>query len=68
MQLIEHIFVREGEDVVKTLWEREEYFQAQLFALTDRLNNMNALNRRGYRKQLLKIIPLGFIVYDHNLS
>ena len=53
VQLIEHVLVREGEDADKVLWEREKYWQAQLFTLTHGLNNMNewyALNRRGYRK------------------
>ena len=51
MHLIEHVFVREVEDVDKVLWDREKYWQVQL--LTQGLNNMNewyALNRRGYRK------------------
>ena len=30
-QLIEHVLVREGEDADKVLWEREKYWQAQLF-------------------------------------
>ena len=34
MQLIEHVFVREAEDADKVLWEREKYWQAQLFTLT----------------------------------
>ena len=63
MQFTEHVFVREGEDVDvfvregedvdKVLGEREKYWQAQLFTLTHRLNNVNeryALNRQGYRK------------------
>ena len=53
MQLIAHVFVREGEDADKVLWEREKYWQAQLFTLTHGLNNMKecyALNKRGYRK------------------
>ena len=53
MQLIEYVFVREDEDPDKVLWEREKYWQAQLFTLTHGLNNMNewyALNRQGYRK------------------
>ena len=52
VQLIEHVFVRKGEDV-KVLCEREKYWQAHLFSLTQGLINMNewyALNRRGYRK------------------
>ena len=64
VQLIEHVFVREGEDVDMVLWDREKYGQAQLFTLTQELNNMNewyALNRRSYRRWLLKIISC-FIV------
>ena len=40
-QLIEHVFVREGQDVDKVLWEREKYWQAQPFTLTLGLNSMN---------------------------
>ena len=53
MQLVEHVFVREGEDADKVLWETEKYWQAQLFTLTHELSIMNewyALNRRSYRK------------------
>ena len=53
MQHIEHVLAREGEDANKVLWEREKYWQPQLFTLTHGLNNMNesqSLNRRGYRK------------------
>ena len=53
MLLIEHVFVREGENAEKVLWEREKYWQGQLFTLTHGLNIMNewyALNRRGFRK------------------
>ena len=59
MQLIEHVLLREAEDGDKVLWEREKYWQAQLFTLTHGLNNMNewyALNRRGYRKYFLRIV------------
>ena len=48
MQLIEHVLVREGEDADKVLWEREKYWQAQLFTLANGLNKMNecyAVNR-----------------------
>ena len=34
MQLIDHNLVREDEDTDKVLWEREKYWQAQLFTLT----------------------------------
>ena len=52
MQRIEHVFVREGEDVdfededqdVEALWEREKYCQAQTFTLTHKLNNMSDKN------------------------
>ena len=53
VQLIEHVFVKEGEDADKVLLEREKYWSAQLFTLTYGLNNMNewhAINRRSYRK------------------
>ena len=53
MQLIERVLVREGEDADKVLWEREKYWQAQLFTLTHGLNNMNewyALNKGGCRE------------------
>ena len=52
-QLIERVLVREGEDADKVLWEREKYWQAQLFTLKHGLNNINewyALNRQGYSK------------------
>ena len=47
VQLIKHVLVREGEDA-KVLWEREKYWQVQLYTLKHGLNNMNewyALNR-----------------------
>ena len=53
VQFIENVLIREGEDTDKVLWEREKYWQAQLFTLTHELNNMSkwcALNRRGYIK------------------
>ena len=53
MQLIEQVLVRKGEDGDKVLWEREKYWEAQLFTLTHGINSMNewyALNRLGYRK------------------
>ena len=72
MQLIEHVFLREGEDADKILWETEKYLQVQLFTLTHGLNNMDewhALYRRGYRKQFLKIISYCFfktIIFQEN--
>ena len=53
VQLIEKNSVKIDEDINKVLWEREKYWQAQLFTLSYGLNNPNqcyALNRRGYRK------------------
>ena len=52
MQLIEHVLVRVGKDADKVLWEREKYWQVQLFTLTHGLNNMNewyALKRQSYK-------------------
>ena len=47
------MFIREGKDAFKVLWEREKYWQAQLFTLRHVLDNMNewyALHMRGYTK------------------
>ena len=41
VQLIEYVFVREGEDADKVLCERKKYWQAQLFTLTHGLYNKN---------------------------
>ena len=53
VQLIEKVSVQNDDDIDKVLWEREKYWQVQLFTLNHGLNNPNewyALNRRGYRK------------------
>ena len=53
IQLIEQVSVNNSKNIDKILWEREKYWQAQLFTLTHRLNSPNewyAQNRRGYRK------------------
>ena len=34
VQLIEQVFARKGEDIDKILWEKEKYWQAQIFTLT----------------------------------
>ena len=50
VQLIEKVSVQNDDDIDKFRWEREEYWQAQLFLLSHWLNNPNewyALNRRG---------------------
>ena len=52
-QRIENVSVQNGDNIEKMLWEREKYWEAQLFTLNHGLNNhkeWNALNRRGYRK------------------
>ena len=41
VQLNEQDFAREGEDIVKILWESGKYWQAQLFTLTHGLNSIN---------------------------
>ena len=51
LQLIE-VSVQNDDDIDNVLWEREKYWQAQLFTLNHGLNNPHewyALNRRGYR-------------------
>ena len=53
VQLIERVSVQTDDGDDKVLWEKEKYWQAQLFTLSHGLNNPNewyALNRRGYRK------------------
>ena len=53
VQLIKKVSVQNDYLIDKFLWEREKYWQAQLFTLSHGLNNPNewcALNRRDYRK------------------
>ena len=53
VQLIKSVSVQNHYDIDKVLRERQNYWQAQLFTLSQGLNNPNewyALNRRGYRK------------------
>ena len=41
VQLIEKFSVENNDDIDKVLWEREKYWQAQLFTLSHGLNNPN---------------------------
>ena len=53
VQLIEQVFIKDGQDIEKVLWLREKFWQAQLFTLSHGLNSPSewyALNRTGYRK------------------
>ena len=53
VKLIEKVSVQNDDDINKVFWEREKYWQTQLFTLSHGLNNPNkwyALNRRGYTK------------------
>ena len=53
VQSIEQVFARKGADTDKILWEKEKYWQAQLFTLTHGLNSISEwyeINRRGYCK------------------
>ena len=53
VQLMENVSVQNYHNIDKFLWEREKYWQAQLFTSRHGLNNPNewhALNRRSYRK------------------
>ena len=53
VQLIEKVSVQNNDDIDIVLWERKNYWQAQLFTLNHELNNPEewyVLNRRGYRK------------------
>ena len=53
IQLIEQVFVNNSKNIDNMLWEREKYWQAQLFTFTHGLNSPNewyAKSRRSYRK------------------
>ena len=53
VQLIEKVSLQNDDDIDKVLWEREKYWQFQLFKIRHWLNNPNewyGLNRRGYRE------------------
>ena len=55
VELIDKASVQNDDDIDKVLWEREEYWQEQLFTLSHWLNNLNewyALNKRSYRKYI----------------
>ena len=41
VQLIENVYVQNDDEIDKILWEREKYWQAQLFTLSHGLNNLN---------------------------
>ena len=41
VQLIVKVSVQNDDDINKVLWEREKYWQAQLFTLSHGLNNPN---------------------------
>ena len=46
VQLIEHVFVREGEEADKVLWEREKNWQPQLFTLRHAYSYLNNMNKK----------------------
>ena len=53
VQLIEQVFLKDGQDTENVLWLREQFWQVQLVTLSDGLNSPSewyGLNRRGYRK------------------
>ena len=41
VQLIEKVCVQNDDDIYNILWEREKYWQVQLFTLSHGLNNRN---------------------------
>ena len=50
---MEQVSVNNSKNIDKMLWEREKYWQAELFTITHGLNSPNewyAQNIRGYRK------------------
>ena len=53
VQIIEHVFNSNQFSIEDLLWEREKYWQAQLFTNLYGMNNINDLytmKRKGYRK------------------
>ena len=65
VQLIEKVSVQNDDDIDKVLWERKNYWQAQLFTLSHGLNIPNewyALNRTGYRKYMIS-----FSIFDNEM-
>ena len=53
IQIIEQVFKSNQFSIENLLWEREKYWQAQLFTNLYGMNNINDLystKRKGYRK------------------
>ena len=53
MQLIEKVFIQNDGNIDKVLWERQKYWQVQLFMLNQGFKNLNewyAMNRRDFKK------------------
>ena len=53
VQIIEKVFNNNQFSIEDLLWEREKYWQAQLFTNSNGMNNINdlySMKRKGYRK------------------
>ena len=53
VQLTERVSVQNNDNIDKVFWEREKFWQAQLFKLSHRLNDPNewcTLNSKNYKK------------------
>ena len=53
VQLIEKVFIQNDGNIDKVLWERQKYWQVQLFMLNQGFKNLNecyAVNRRDFKK------------------
>ena len=53
VQIIEQVFINNQFSTVDLLWEREKYYQAQLFTSLYGMNNINDLHsmkKKDYRK------------------
>ena len=53
VQLIEKVFIQNDGNIDKVLWERQKYWQVQLFMLNQGFKNLNewyAMNRRDFKK------------------
>ena len=68
VQLVEKVSLQNDDEIDKVLWEREKYWQVELFTLSHGLNNSYewyALNRRGYRKQYF--YKINFSIFDNEI-
>ena len=67
VQIIDQVFNKNQFSIEDVLWEREKYWQAQLFTNLHGKNNINdlySMRRKGYRKAF----ELMFSIFNDILS